>query len=133
MSTPDFECDLEPETHMPRVRFNFPNGWSASLLIRTGPDFTRAMLSSVAVCPTSLWNSGNADLVGHELSAVEAVAALDMIANRPTLTGDPISIPCPTCTAKAGERCKGVLGRGRLRTHQARLYAAEVIKAELGL
>lgn len=87
MSTPEFECDLEPDTHQPRVRFNFANGWSASLLVRTGPDLTRAMLASVAACPTGKWETGATELLGYELSAGEVAGLLNEIACRPPLEG----------------------------------------------
>lgn len=82
MSTPEFECDLTPDTQQPRVRFNFPNGWSASLLVRTGTDLTRAMMASVAACPTSRWGENVTELLGYELSADEAVMHLAEIASR---------------------------------------------------
>lgn len=81
--TYEFECDLEPDTNCPRVRFNYANGWSASLLVRTGRDLTNAMMASVAACPTGRWGEGVTELLGHELSAGEAVGLLAEIACRP--------------------------------------------------
>jgi hypothetical protein len=126
MSTPDFECDLEPDTHMPRVRFNYRNGWSASLLIRTGPDLTRAMLSSVAACPSGRWQEDVTELLGHELSAGEAITALAAVAERP-VPSDPLGHKCPTCDALPGQRCSDALGREKISTpHAARSLLAGV-------
>lgn len=78
---PQFEADLDPNSGMPRVRFNFSNGWSASLVIRTpGCD---AMMASLAACPTGQWGTGKTELGETEASADEAIAWLDAIRQRP--------------------------------------------------
>lgn len=67
-----FEADLCPETGAPRIRFNFPNGLSASIVLRqpsaNGCDF---MMASMAVCPTGQWGTGKTTILGNELSAEE--------------------------------------------------------------
>ena len=80
---PQFEADLSPETHQPRIRFNFKNGWSASLLVRTGPKPTDAMLASVAACPTGLWGTGVTVLGPTEAFADEAISWLHEVSRRP--------------------------------------------------
>lgn len=79
-----FECDLAPETMWPRVRFNFANGWSTSVAIRTeGAAGTEAMLASLACCPTGRWQEGITELGSTEAFADEAVAFLAEVAARP--------------------------------------------------
>lgn len=46
---PGFEMDLEPDTHNPRVRFNFNNGRTVSIVFRTGRDPTLAPIASLAL------------------------------------------------------------------------------------
>lgn len=86
----DFECDLEPSTGNPRIRFNFPNGWSASVLVRCGHgdlggtgEGIHAMIASVAACPTFQWGAGQTELGESEASSVEVAAYLNLIASRP--------------------------------------------------
>lgn len=72
MSAP-FEADLCPETGAPRIRFNFHNGWSTSVVLRqqlgtSGCDFA---LASVAACPTGQWGKGKTVIYGNELSPEE--------------------------------------------------------------
>lgn len=83
--TSEFEADLSPDTHQPRVRFNFNNGWSASLVIRTGARHERcfAMQATLAACPTGRWGTGLTELGEQEATADEAIAWLDMIQRRP--------------------------------------------------
>lgn len=68
----DFEADLCPETVAPRVRFNFPNGWSASVVLmspaKSGCEF---LVASMAIAPTGQWGQGKTLLLGSELSAEE--------------------------------------------------------------
>lgn len=83
MSAP-FEADLCPETGAPRVRFNFDNGWSGSVVLGTGTrdrcDFHTA---SVAACPTGQWGSGKTELLGNELDADEVTFWLNDLRRRP--------------------------------------------------
>ena len=66
------EADLCPETGAPRIRFNFPNGLSASIVLRApAPDGCHFLMASMAVCPTGQWGSGKTTIVGNELSAEE--------------------------------------------------------------
>lgn len=71
MSGP-FEADLCPETGLPRVRFNFPNGWSASVVLRSpSADGCHFLMASMAVCPTGQWGTGKTTILGNEMSAEE--------------------------------------------------------------
>lgn len=83
----EFEADLDPEYRWPRVRFHFPNGWSASLVVRIGPDRFTGMCASVAACPTGCWERGMTEIISTEASAYEAIGQLAMIADRPALKG----------------------------------------------
>jgi len=89
MSTTDFlrpfEADLEPETGMPRVRFNFDNGWCASMIIRTSLNRVTAMQASVAAAPAGQWGQGVTELGPTEATADEAIAWIDEIRRRPTI------------------------------------------------
>lgn len=83
--TCEFEADLTPAeigigAHWPRVRFNFDNGWSASLVIRTTG--CNAMQAALACCPTGKWGSGVTELeIGEqEATADEAIAFLSAVA-----------------------------------------------------
>lgn len=67
-----FEADLCPETGAPRIRFNFPNGWSASIVLRMEhPNGCEFAMASMAVCPTGQWGTGKTTILGNELSAEE--------------------------------------------------------------
>lgn len=67
-----FEADLCPETGEPRVIFNFPNGWSAFLVLRSPhEDRSRFLMASLAACPTGQWGMGKSENYGNELSAEE--------------------------------------------------------------
>jgi hypothetical protein len=71
MSAP-FEADLCPETGAPRIRFNFPNGITASIVLRAaaanGCEF---LMASMAICPTGQWGKGKTTILGNELSPEE--------------------------------------------------------------
>ena len=80
MST-DFEADLDPQTGNPRVRFNFPNGMSASLvLISPTADRCHFLVASLAACPTGQWGTGKTEIYGNELTAEEVAHWLTHIA-----------------------------------------------------
>lgn len=83
-----FECDLEPEMRWPRVLFNFGNGWSASIVIRTGDDLLDAMQASVACCPTGHWQDGMTEIGPTEATADEAIAWLAEVAGRAPVEGE---------------------------------------------
>jgi hypothetical protein len=78
-----FEADLCPETSAPRVRFNFSNGWSASIVLRmarrNGCEFSMA---SLAACPSGEWGNGLTELLGNELSPDEVAEELEAISLR---------------------------------------------------
>ncbi len=68
----DFEADLDPQTGAPRIRFNFPNGMSASLVLRSPTaDQCHFHMASLASCPTGKWGTGKTVIYGNELSAEE--------------------------------------------------------------
>jgi hypothetical protein len=80
-----FEADLDPVSRCPRLRFNFDNGWSASLVVRTnpaGPNPCDAMLAALAAAPTGKWSE--LELGVQEAFADEAIAFLAAIAARPS-------------------------------------------------
>lgn len=84
--TPSFEADLCPDTRQPRVRFNFGNGWSASLILFTNPKGPRpcdAMLCALAAAPTGQWGQDKTELGSQEAWPDEAIAFLAEIAARP--------------------------------------------------
>jgi len=67
-----FEADLCPDTLAPRIRFNFPNGWTASILLREArPKCAEFRLASMVVCPTGRWGKGETRAIGHELTSDE--------------------------------------------------------------
>jgi hypothetical protein len=78
-----FEADLNPATHMPRMRFNFTNGWSASLALRCEASPCNFLMAAVAAVPGGNWGQGNTQLGETEASADEAIAYLASIADRP--------------------------------------------------
>lgn len=77
----DFEADLCPETYRPRIRFNFANGWSASVVFRDYCDCTSSF-ASVACCPTGAWGTGQTELGETEASADEVAAFLMEVSQR---------------------------------------------------
>jgi hypothetical protein len=86
-SRAQFECDLAPDSHQPRVRFNFDNGWAASLVVLTGMgrNGCDAMLASVAACPSKQWGTGKTEIGPAEAFANEAIEWLHEISRRPAL------------------------------------------------
>jgi len=81
--TAPFEADLCPETNAPRLRFNFDNGWSASLvLLETPNDPFRFGIASLAACPVGKWCTGVTQPLGTDLSPEEVAHMLSIIAAR---------------------------------------------------
>jgi hypothetical protein len=79
-ATTGFEADLCPDTRAPRMRFNFVNGWSASIVLQMmSRDGCRALMASVAAAPTGEWGTGKTVLGPTEASADEAMAWIDDI------------------------------------------------------
>ncbi|UIJ46922.1 hypothetical protein LZK98_08260 [Sphingomonas cannabina] len=85
---PNFETDLDPVTRQPRVRFNFANGWTASIVVRTDPDGFDAMIASVAACPTGRWGTGATEICETEAFPDEAIDWLLAIRCRPPVQAD---------------------------------------------
>lgn len=88
--TKQFEADLDLDNGWPRVRFNFANGWSASVVIRTRNDLpmpgpTEAMQAMLAACPTGRWGKNETELGETEATADEVAAFLAEVAARPAL------------------------------------------------
>lgn len=82
---PSFEADLEPRTRQPRIRFNFDNGWSASVVLFThadGPKPCEAMLAALAAAPTGHWGENMTELGSQEAWPDEVIAFLAEIAAR---------------------------------------------------
>lgn len=91
------EPDLRPGSHgWPRVRFNFDNGWSASLVVRTRwpGSSCRAMQAALAAAPTGEWGDGKTELGSQEATANEAIAWLAEIGDRdePGIGFDPVAV-----------------------------------------
>lgn len=47
--TPGFECDLDPTSGNPRIRFNFHNGRTVSIVFRTGVNRMDAPIASLSL------------------------------------------------------------------------------------
>ncbi len=78
-----FEADLDPETGAPRLRFNFDNGWSASVVLTTATrDRCHFFTASVAACPVGQWGKGKTQLLDTEIAADEVACRLDQIRRR---------------------------------------------------
>lgn len=79
-----FEADLDPQYGSPRMRFNFANGWSASVVLymsvpKHNCDFR---LATLAAWPTGKWSKGMTELGQHEATADEVAAFLAEVASR---------------------------------------------------
>lgn len=86
MATP-FEADLDPETGSPRIRMNFENGWSVSIvLMMPDQNRTRFLIASVAACPTGKWRAGKTELLHNEASPERVCYLIDEIAGREPLS-----------------------------------------------
>lgn len=82
MSAP-FEADLCPNTGAPRMRLNFANGWSGSLVLRAAaPNECDFGMASLAAAPTGQWARGLTELGETEATADEAVDWLFDVAAR---------------------------------------------------
>jgi hypothetical protein len=83
----EFEADLCPETGAPRIRFNFPNGWSASIVLRNGSaNGCEFGMASMAICPTGHWGKGKTEVLGNEMSAEEVAHWLTGVAMKGRLS-----------------------------------------------
>lgn len=78
----EFEADLDPETRAPRIRFNFSNGWTASIVLRMSADPCVALAASVACFPTGKVARGLTELGETEATAGEVAAYLMEIRGR---------------------------------------------------
>jgi hypothetical protein len=83
LAHPQFECDLDTEYGWPRIRFNFANGWSASVVVRTYANGMDALRASLAACPTKQWGKGKTELGEQEASADEVADWLHQVSQRP--------------------------------------------------
>ncbi|MGB3318230.1 MAG: hypothetical protein WA978_12175 [Sphingopyxis granuli] len=81
--TTGFEADLDPATGAPRIRMNFVNGWSVSLVL-TASDRgrTRFALASVAAAPTGAWGTGQTELLNNEAFADEVAMLVAGVSER---------------------------------------------------
>lgn len=81
-----FEADLDPEQR-PRIRMNFSNGWSISIVF-TGSDRTgcKFLCASVAACPTGQWDRGKIQHLASEALASELAGLISAVAGRETLS-----------------------------------------------
>jgi hypothetical protein len=80
-----FEADLDPEQR-PRVRMNFSNGWSISIVF-VGSDKTgcKFLCACVAACPTGQWRKGKIEHLASEASASELAELINSVAAREAL------------------------------------------------
>lgn len=77
-----FEADLSPdEPHWPRMRFNFANGWSASVVLRMSTSCD-AQIATLAAHPTGKWGDGLTELGETEATPDEVARFLFKIARR---------------------------------------------------
>ncbi|CAD7335207.1 hypothetical protein FIM10_01930 [Sphingomonadales bacterium 56] len=81
MTDCEFEADLDPETGFPRIRYNFDNGWTASMVMHMGISTTRSMHASVAAWPTGKAGPGFIEQL-TELGADEAISWIFAIRQR---------------------------------------------------
>jgi len=78
-----FEADLCPQTGSPRIRLNYTNGWSASIVLRgMSKDGCHFLTASVAACPTGQWGTGKTELLENEADAEDLTAILFEILGR---------------------------------------------------
>jgi hypothetical protein len=63
-----FEADLAPDTHFPRFRMSFENGWTISIALAMPANGTKCdfHLANVAACPTGQWRQSKTELLHHE-------------------------------------------------------------------
>jgi hypothetical protein len=79
---PGFEADVDPETRSPRLRFNFSNGWTASVVVRTAEDRITGATARLACWPTA--GQEERFEVGEQEAFPDEVAAyLAAVATRP--------------------------------------------------
>jgi hypothetical protein len=75
----NYEMDVEPETRWPRVRMNFDNGWTGSIIFRGS-----AMVAMIAT--VACWKTGRkgetTEVIENEARPDEAVRLLRDIAAR---------------------------------------------------
>ena len=78
-----FEADLHPETNRPRIRMNFANGWSISIVLADEARRCRFHTASVAACPTGEWGKGKTEVHEIEAGADRVAALVQEVASRP--------------------------------------------------
>lgn len=81
MSAP-FEADLSPATGNPRLRMNYDNGWTVSVVLGM-PNEKRTSfgMASVAAWPTGFMG-GNVHILAEEASPDEVVAHITEVMGR---------------------------------------------------
>ncbi len=75
-----FEADLYPQYGSPRMRFNFANGWSASVVLYMA--MSQNSCDFRPTCPSGKWPQGLTQLGQHEASADEVAEFLAEVASR---------------------------------------------------
>jgi len=88
MTDCEFEADLDPDTGYPRIRYNFDNGWTASMVLHTYPSRTRAMYASIAAWPTGKCGQGFTEIGLTEANADEAISWIFAIRQRGNVRRD---------------------------------------------
>lgn len=80
----NFEADLCPDTHAPRIRMNFANGWSISVVLTDAANRRTCFhAASVAACPTGQWGTGKTELLENETFSDRVAALIEQVASRP--------------------------------------------------
>ena len=87
MMKPAYECDVTPNEpghpFAPRVRFNFDNGWTASVIFRVRGDGFDALHAMLAHWPTGRAGKGKTVLGETEASPDEVAAFLTKVSTLP--------------------------------------------------
>lgn len=84
MSAP-FAADLDPQTGAPRLRFNFSNGWTASLVLgERSANGCDAWCASLACWPTGQHGRGLTELGAIEATPDQAIDWLQDVSCRAT-------------------------------------------------
>lgn len=81
--TTQFEADVCAATGKPRLRLNFANGWSASIVLRMEQRGGHFAMAALAAYPTDPRGIGATELGESEASPEEVAAYIAEIAARP--------------------------------------------------
>jgi N-acetylmuramoyl-L-alanine amidase len=79
---PGFEADVDPETRSPRLRLNFANGWTASVVLSVHADRITGATARLACWPTA-GQEHRTELGEQEAFPDEVASYLAQVAARP--------------------------------------------------